>query len=174
MTSRAPLGIAGEMIFPVPPLAVPFGDRARSSADISGLADNDAIRLFADRAKLVRPSFTVTTENIESVSAVCRRLDGLPLAIELAAARTRLLTPAQLLARLESRLPFLTGGPRDLPARQQTLRAAIDWSYDLLEPAEQRLLARLGVFRGGATLDAVEAVCPTQMTCPSRRRTSSI
>src|SRR5215217_3899567 len=160
MTSRAPLGIAGEMIFPVPPLAVPFGDRPGSRADISGLADNDAIRLFANRAKLVRPIFAVTAENIEAISAVCRRLDGLPLAIELAAARTRLLTPAQLLARLESRLPFLTGGPRDLPARQQTLRAAIDWSYDLLEPAEQRLLARLGVFRGGATLDAVEAVCP--------------
>src|SRR5215217_8049585 len=158
-TSRAPLDIAGERIFTVPPLAVPRGDGARRAVDVSALADNDAIRLFADRARLVRPTFAVSAENIEAIAAICERLDGLPLAIELAAARTRLLASPQLLARLENRLPFLTGGPRDLPARQQTLRAAIDWSYDLLEPAEQRLLARLGVFRGGATLDAIEAVC---------------
>ncbi len=166
VTSRAPLAIAGEMIFPVPPLAVPRGNGAGHAADISDLADNDAIRLFADRARLVRPTFAVTAENVDDVSAICQRLDGLPLAIELAAARTRLLTPAQLLARLEFRLPFLTGGPRDLPARQQTLRAAIDWSFNLLEPAEQRLLAHLGVFRGGASLDAVEAVCPDPDATP--------
>jgi predicted ATPase/class 3 adenylate cyclase len=160
MTSRAPLAIAGERTFPVPPLAVPNGIGSGRAADISSLSGNDAIRLFADRATLVRPNFAVSAENVEAVAAICQRLDGLPLAIELAAARTRLLTPPQLLARLESRLPFLTSGPRDLPERQQTLRAAIDWSYDLLAPAEQRLLARVGVFQGGATLEAVEAVCP--------------
>ena len=159
MTSRAPLAIAGERVFPVPPLAVPRDDRSARAGDAPPVVDSDAIRLFADRAQLVRPTFRVSAENIEAVSAICQRLDGLPLAIELAAARTRLLTPAQLLTKLEVRLPFLTGGPRDLPARQQTLRAAIDWSYDLLAPAERTLLARLGVFRGGATLDAVEGVC---------------
>jgi predicted ATPase len=107
----------------------------------------------------VRPGFAVDAENVVAVAAICRRLDGLPLAIELAAARTRLLTPPQLLRRLESRLATLTGGPRDGPPRQQTLRAAIDWSYDLLAPREQTLLARMAMFRGGAMLDAVEVVC---------------
>ena len=117
------------------------------------------MRLFAARAQLVRPSFSLDGDNLDAVAAICRRLDGLPLAIELAAARTRILPPAQLLRRLETRLPTLVGGPRDLPARQQTLRAAIDWSYDLLEPPAQTLFARLSVFAGGATLEAVETIC---------------
>jgi predicted ATPase/class 3 adenylate cyclase len=155
-TSRTPLGIAGERILTVPALAVP--DLARER-DLARLAESDAVRLFADRARLVRPNFAIDAENVGAVAAICRRLDGLPLAIELAAARSRLLTPAQLLPKLEDRLALLTGGARDLPTRQQTLRAAIDWSHDLLEPAEQALFARLGVFAGGASLDAIEAVC---------------
>ncbi|MFN8594454.1 MAG: tetratricopeptide repeat protein [Thermomicrobiales bacterium] len=158
-TSRSPLAIAGEHLFPVPALRVPRLDRGLNNADIAALAEHDAIRLFADRARLVRPAFAVDATNIAAIAAICARLDGLPLAIELAAARTKLLTPAQLLPRLDARLPMLTGGGRDLPARQQTLRAAIDWSYDLLEPPERILLARLGVFRGGAALDDIAAVC---------------
>jgi predicted ATPase/class 3 adenylate cyclase len=153
-TSRTPLGLSGERVFPLPPLAV-----ASAVANDDDLAASDAIRLFADRARLVRPAFTLDAETIAAVAAICARLDGLPLAIELAAARTRLLTPAQMLPRLASRLAFLTGGPGDAPARQQTLRAAIDWSYDLLDSPAQTLLVRLGVFRGGATLEGVEAVC---------------
>ncbi len=158
-TSRTPLGIRGEQVFPVPPLSVPQQERGASRPDVQQLAANDALQLFAERASLVRPGFALNAENIDAVATICRRLDGLPLAIELAAARTRLLRPAQLLSRLDQRLPLLTGGPRDAPVRQQTLRAAIDWSYDLLDPREQEVFTRLAVFRGGAALEAIEAIC---------------
>ena len=120
-----------------------------------------AVQLFVRRASAVQPDFTLTAENEAVVAAICRRLDGLPLAIELAATHVRLLSPPALLRRLDRRLGLLTGGPRDLPARQQTLRATLDWSYNLLRAREQRVFARLGVFVGGATLEAIEVVCGT-------------
>ena len=155
VTSRAPLRLYGEHELPVPPLALP--DR-RAAPTAEHVAQFEAVRLFAERAQAARPDFGVGDENAGTVAEVCRRLDGLPLAIELAAARLRALPVAALLARLERRLPLLTGGARDLPARQQTLRDTIGWSYDLLGPREQTLFRRLAVFRG-CTLDAVEAVC---------------
>ena len=125
----------------------------------AGLAQSAAVALFIQRARAVQPDFQVTAATAPAVAAICVWLDGLPLAIELAAARSRLLSPAALLARLRSCLRLLTGGARDLPARQQTMRATIDWSYHLLDQAEQRLFARLAPFTGGWTLDAAEAVC---------------
>src|SRR5262249_44918915 len=119
----------------------------------------DALRLFIERAQAVRPDFTVTNETAPVIAEICARLDGLPLAIELAAARSRLFPPRALLSRLDRRLALLTGGARDLPARHQTLRDTIAWSYDMLNVAEQTLLARLGVFTGGWTLEAAEQVC---------------
>ncbi len=117
------------------------------------------MRLFIERALAVKPNFQLTNTNAPTVAEICVRLDGLPLAIELAAARIKLLSPQAMLTRLEHRLELLAGGARDLPARQQTLRSTIDWSYSLLDPAEQRLFARLAVFVGGRTLEAIEAVC---------------
>ncbi len=155
VTSRAALRVRGERELPVAPLPLPDPGGPVDAARASG---SPAVALFADRARGVQPGFALTEENAAAVAEVCRRLDGLPLAIELAAARSRLLPPAAMLARLEPRLPLLTGGARDLPARQRTLRGAIDWSHDLLDPAEQALFRRLAVFAGGCTLPAAEAV----------------
>jgi predicted ATPase/class 3 adenylate cyclase len=156
VTSRAPLHLRGEKEFPVLPLGLP--DRV-NLPPAERLSQYAAVALFIQRAQDVRPEFDVTNENAPAVAEICYRLDGLPLAIELAAARMKLFTPEALLARLENRLKLLTGGARDLPARQQTLRGAIAWSYDLLEDAEKQLFRRLSVFVGGCTLEAAEAVC---------------
>jgi predicted ATPase/DNA-binding CsgD family transcriptional regulator len=159
VTSRVTLRIQSEHEFPVPPMVVPpAGDGESAHA----LVQLDAVQLFAQRAHAVRHDFQLSAANLPVVAEICRRLDGLPLAIELAATRVRLLTPQALLERLSDRLGLLTGGPHDLPDRQQTLRATIAWSYNLLEPAEQRLFQRLAVFAGGWSLEAAEAlVVPT-------------
>lgn len=159
VTSRAALHVYGEHEFPVPPLALPD---ARSLPSVEVLSRCPAVALFVQRAVAAKPDFELNRENAGVVSEICARLDGLPLAIELAAARVKVLSPSSMLTRLASRLQLLTGGARDLPQRQQTLRAAIDWSYDLLSPAEQKLFRRLSVFVGGCTLEAVEAVCDTR------------
>jgi predicted ATPase/class 3 adenylate cyclase len=154
-TSREPLRLRGEREFPVAPLSLP---RAGVRVSQESALASPAVQLFLSRAQAVKPDFQVTEENAAAIVAICQRLDGLPLAIELAAARVRLLAPAALLARLEKRLPLLTGGARDLPERQQTLRAAIAWSHDLLAAEEQALFARLAVFSGGFTFAAALAV----------------
>jgi predicted ATPase/DNA-binding SARP family transcriptional activator len=153
-TSRVPLRLSGEHDYPVPPLPVPESGRHR----FEELVANDAIKLFAARARAAEPAFALTTDNIESVVAVCRRVDGLPLALELAAAWSKVLAPAALEARLGQALDLLVSGARDLPERQQTLRATLDWSYALLAEPERRLLADLSVFSGGWTLADAEAV----------------
>ena len=154
-TSRATLRLSGEHDVPVPPLPLPDPERLSVAAPLLEIA---AVRLLAERARAVDASFALTADNAAAVAAVCLRLDGLPLAIELAAARSNLLSPGELLPRLARRLPLLTGGRRDAPTRHQTMRDAIAWSYDLLEPAEQRLFRQLAVFVGGCTLGAAEAV----------------
>jgi predicted ATPase/serine/threonine protein kinase len=159
VTSQAPLHIYGEHEFPVPPLALPD---PKSIPPLEVLSRLPAIELFVERAQAVKHQFALTKENAPAVAAICSRLDGLPLAIELAAARIKLLSPSAMLTRLESRLSLLTGGARDLPARQQTLRNTVEWSYGLLNDAEQTLLRRFSVFTGGCTLEAVEAVCDTK------------
>jgi predicted ATPase/DNA-binding XRE family transcriptional regulator len=153
-TSREPLRVRGERRFPLQPLRLSGDDLP----EIQELARVPAVALFTERAQAVDSGFALTEENAAAVAAICRRLDGLPLAIELAAARVPLLAPNALLARLERTLPLLTGGARDLPPRQRTLRDAIAWSYDLLSPEEQALFRRMSVFVGGCTLEAVEAV----------------
>ena len=158
VTSRLVLRIYGEQEFPVPPLPLPAPDEASSVATLMECA---SIALFVQRAAAGRPDFTLTPKNASAVVDICRRLDGLPLAIELAAARVKILPPAELLSRIGRRLELLTSGPRDLPERQQTLRSAIKWSYDLLPTAEQTLFRRLSVFAGGCTLESIEAVCNT-------------
>jgi predicted ATPase/class 3 adenylate cyclase/DNA-binding CsgD family transcriptional regulator len=155
VTSRAALHLSGEHEFAVPPLALP---EPRYLPPAEMLSQYAAVALFIERAQAVKPDFVITNDNAPAVAEICSRLDGLPLAIELAAARSKLLSPPALLARLTSRLQMLTGGPRDLPARQQTLRSTIEWSYNLLATDEQALFRRLAVFVGGCTLDAVEAV----------------
>jgi predicted ATPase len=159
VTSQAPLHIYGEHEFPVPPLALPD---PKFIPPLEVLSRLPAIALFVERARAVKHQFALTKENAPAVAVICARLDGLPLAIELAAARIKLLSPSAMLARLESRLNLLTGGARDLPTRQQTLRNTVDWSYGLLNGAEQTLFRRLSVFSGGCTLEAVEAVCDTK------------
>ena len=156
VTSRASLQVRGEHEYAVPPLALP--NRQEPSATVT-LSQYGAVALFIERARAIKDDFTVTSENASAVAEICHRLDGLPLAIELAAMRIRLLAPEAMLTRLEHRLPLLTGGPRDLPARQQTLRNTIAWSYDLLTAEEQGLFRRLGVFVGGFTFEGAEAVC---------------
>ncbi|HEX2224765.1 MAG TPA: AAA family ATPase [Thermoanaerobaculia bacterium] len=153
-TSRLPLRLRAEHEYPVTPLALP----PASGTPPEQLLQYEAVRLFVERAQAVRVGFALTPEIAPAVAEITRRLDGLPLAIELAAARVRLLPPAALLARLEKRLPLLTGGPRDAPARQQTLRDAIAWSYDLLTAGEQALFRRLSIFAGGFSFEAAEAV----------------
>jgi predicted ATPase len=153
-TSRELLRLSLEYDLPVPPLPLP----PISLDSPAKLAENDAVRLFVTRATEVRPSFALTDEIAPVVAEICRRLDGLPLALELAAARIRLLPPKALLARLDRRLPMLTDGPRDLPVRQRTLRDTIGWSYGLLSNEEARVFRAIGVFVGGCTLDALEAV----------------
>jgi predicted ATPase len=159
VTSQAPLHIYGEHEFPVPPLALPD---PKSIPPLEELSRLPAIELFVERAQAVKHQFALTKENASAVAAICSRLDGLPLAIELAAARIKLLSPSAMLTRLESRLSLLTGGARDLPTRQQTLRNTVEWSYGLLNDAEQTLLRRFSVFTGGCTLEALEAVCDTK------------
>jgi predicted ATPase len=156
VTSRVMLRLQGEHSYEVPPLALPpAGDRPSPEE----LGRYEGIRLFMQRAQAATSRFTVTTENAPAVIELCQRLDGLPLAIELAAARAKLLPPQAMLARLGDRLGLLTGGARDLPDRQRTLRATLDWSYDLLSAAERSLFARLAVFKGGWILEAAGAVC---------------
>src|ERR1700691_395127 len=158
VTSRAALHVYGEHEFPVPPLALPD---ARSKPSVEILSRCPAVVLFVQRAVAAKPDFGLNPENAPVVAEICARLDGLPLAIELAPARVKVFPPSSMRPRLASRLQLLTGGARDLPQRQQTLRAAIDWSYDLLTAAEQKLFRRLSVFVGGCTLEAAEAVCNT-------------
>jgi predicted ATPase/class 3 adenylate cyclase len=155
VTSRQTLRLRGEHEFPVPPLELP-----EAPDNLQTLSQCAASALFIERALAVQPDFSVTQADAHAVAEICRRLDGLPLAIELAAARVKLLSPQAMLARLSRRLDLLTDGPRDLPFRQQTLRDTIGWSYDLLAPGEQTLFRRLAVFSGGWSLEAAEAVCP--------------
>jgi len=152
-TSRTPLRIAAEGEYPLAPLALP------PSSSTESLTESPAVALFVERARATRGAFDLTPENAGAVAAVCRRLDGLPLALELAAARLRLLSPEALLERLDHALQVLTSGARDIPERQQTLRATIDWSHSLLGESEQRLFRRMAVFAGGCTFDDIEAVC---------------
>jgi predicted ATPase/predicted Ser/Thr protein kinase len=158
VTSRAVLHVYGEQEYPVPPLAVPDPQRL---PPLEELSHNPAVTLFVQRAAAVNPAFVLTAHNARAVAEICARLDGLPLAIELAAPRVKMLPPTAMLARLESRLDLLTSRARDLPARQRALRTTIEWSHGLLSAAEQRLFRRLSVFAGGCTLEGAEAVCDT-------------
>ena len=168
ITSREILHLRGEQVYPVPPLTLPEGKVPTVGEDVvSVVSESEAVRLFVDRARSSRPSFRLDASNAGAVADICRRLDGLPLAIELAAVRIRHLTPDSLRLRLEHRLEVLTGGAHDLPARQRTLRDAIAWSYDLLGDLERSLFRRLSAFEGGCSLDAAKAVC-CEDTDPSR------
>jgi predicted ATPase len=159
VTSRAVVHVYGEHEYPVLPLPVP---NPKGMASFDELLHNPAVELFVQRAAAIDAGFELKPDNAHAVAEICTRLDGLPLAIELAAARTKMLSPAAMLARLASRLDLLTSGPGDLPARQQTLRRTIDWSHGLLSSAEQALFQRLAVFAGGCTLESAEAVCNTR------------
>jgi predicted ATPase len=154
-TSRALLRLNGEWDYPVPPLSLPD---LNNLPPIERLVEYESVQLFIERAKAVKAGFAVTAENASAIAEICARVDGLPLAIELAAARVRVLPPQKILSQLSNRLRFLTGGARDWPARQRTLRDTIDWSYNLLESEEQTLFKRLAVFSGGCTLEGAEAL----------------
>jgi predicted ATPase len=153
-TSRIALKIQSEREYPVPPLEMP-----QRESTLEELAGYESIKLFVERARAAQPNFALTKDNATSVSEICLRVDGLPLALELAAARIKLLSPQAILSRLDDQLKLLTGGARDLPSRQQTLRNTLEWSYNLLNDDEKKLYARLSVFVGGFTLEAAEAVC---------------
>ena len=161
-TSREALGVPGEHVYPVPTLSLPT---ATAAPEV--MLSSEAVRLFVERAAAQRPGFHLATDNAADIAQICRRLDGIPLALELAAARIKVLSPAQIAARLDDRFALLTGGARTALPRQQTLRALVDWSYDLLEPAERVLFRRLAVFAGSWTLEAAEEV-----TSDERRATS--
>ena len=162
-TSRAPLGLYGEHVYPVPPLSMPDLNRP---PPLESLTQYEAVGLFVDRARALKPDFKVTNESATAVAEICVRLDGLPLALELAAARITMLPPKAMLHRLSSRLKLLTGGARDLPERQRTLRATIEWSHALLNESEQLLFGRLAVFSGGRTVEAIEAICDAEGDLP--------
>jgi predicted ATPase/class 3 adenylate cyclase len=155
-TSRVPLHISGEQEYRVSPLPLP---ESKHRGDPDRLTESDSVRLFVQRAAAVRPGFRVTYQTAPVVAEIAARVDGLPLALELAASRIKILSPGELAARLQDRLPILTGGPRDAPKRHRTLRETIQWSHDLLAPEEQRLFARLSVFADGWTLEAAEEIC---------------
>lgn len=155
-TSREALGVAGEQTYRVPSLTTPDATDAQTP---QGIACCESIRLFVERARLVRPDFRITEQNARPLALLCRRLDGIPLAIELAAARVRMFTVEEINGKLDQSFRILTGGWRTAPLRHQTLRSLVDWSYGLLNAAEKRLLQRLSVFSGGWTLDAAERVC---------------
>jgi predicted ATPase/DNA-binding response OmpR family regulator len=165
ITSRASLRIYGEHEAPVPSLSLPD----LSCPTLSALAQSPAVALFVERARAVKYDFQLTDENAAAIAEICVRLDGLPLAIELAAARIKCLSPQAMLPRLNRRLKLLTGGAKDLPERHQALRSTIDWSYDLLSPDEQALFMRLSVFVGGCSLEAAEAVCTICESCANQR-----
>ncbi len=156
VTSREPLRVRDERVVPVLPLALPA---TSPLPDLDRLSQVPAVALFVERVREVQPDFALTADNAQAIAEICRRLDGLPLALELAAARSTVLPPAALLVRLEHLLPLLVHGARDVPQRQQTLRNTIAWSYDLLDESDKALFRRLAVFVGGFTLEAVEAVC---------------
>lgn len=153
-TSRAPLRVRGEQVLPVEPFPLPPADLTLGEA----IDQNPAVRLFLDRSRAANSASTISPLPLPAIAALCRHLDGLPLAIELAAARTAVLSPEALLAQMTSRLPLLSQGPRDLPARQKTIRSTIKWSYDLLTPGAQTLFRHLTVFVGGFTLEAAQIV----------------
>ncbi len=153
-TSRERLNLDGEVVWRLSPLALP-----QTTDTLAVASAAEAVRLFVDRARNVSPGFDIKSDNLPAIVAICRRLDGMPLAIELAAARASALSPAEIMARLDDRLRLLTGGPRDADKRHRTLRAAIDWSYQLLDPPERTLLQRLSIFAGPVRADAVEQVC---------------
>jgi predicted ATPase/DNA-binding CsgD family transcriptional regulator len=161
VTSREVLKLYGEYEFPVPPLQIP---NLRAQHTVAGLLAYEAVALFVQRASAISTSFALTDENATSVASICVHLDGLPLAIELAAARSKIYAPQTMLVRLGSRLDALSDGPRDLPVRQKTLRATLAWSYDLLDAEEKILFARLGIFAGGCTVEAAQAICSTGLT----------
>src|SRR5205823_3940104 len=154
-SSRERLAIAAEQVYPVSPLALPAEPGIPTASEIAG---REAVILFVERARAARPDFTLTDANAPAVAAICRRLDGLPLALELAAARINVLSPDQILARLDHRLNLLASSRRDMPDRQRTLRGAIDWSHDLLAEPERAFFRRFAAFSGGADFEAVAAV----------------
>ncbi len=158
-TSREPLGVAGETSWPVPPLSLPDSGDPGGTRKLEDPLRYESVRLFAERAVAALPGFTLTAENASAVARICERLDGMPLAIELAASRVRALSPRQILNRLDDRFRILTSGGRTSVPRHRTLKATIDWSYELLSEEEKVLFRRLSVFAGGWMLEAAEAVC---------------